>query len=77
MARTSTSAPDAARSAPTRRRTRHPRRCLAGDRPGRQGPRCRGPGTADDPLLTIDEVIAELRVSRPLYRWLGWRFGRA
>ena len=23
-------------------------------------------GTADDPLLTIDEVIAELRISRPL-----------
>ena len=29
-----------------------------------------GPGTADDPLLTIDEVIAELRVSRAaFYRW--------
>jgi excisionase family DNA binding protein len=29
-----------------------------------------GPGTADDPLLTIDEVIAELRVSRTaFYRW--------
>ena len=28
------------------------------------------PGTADDPLLTIDEVIAELRVSRAaFYRW--------
>ena len=28
------------------------------------------PGTPDDPLLTIDEVIAELRVSRAaLYRW--------
>jgi excisionase family DNA binding protein len=27
-------------------------------------------GTADDPLLTIDEVIAELRVSRAaFYRW--------
>ena len=31
-----------------------------------------GPGTADDPLLTIDEVIAELRVSRAaFYRWRG------
>ena len=29
-----------------------------------------GPGTADDPLLTIDAVIAELRVSRAaFYRW--------
>ena len=29
-----------------------------------------GPGTADDLLLTIDEVIAELRVSRvAFYRW--------
>lgn len=29
-----------------------------------------GPGTADDRLLTIDEVIAELRVSRAaFYRW--------
>jgi predicted DNA-binding transcriptional regulator AlpA len=29
-----------------------------------------GPGTADDPLLTIDEVITELRVSRAaFYRW--------
>ncbi len=29
-----------------------------------------GPGTADDSLLTIDEVIAELRVSRAaFYRW--------
>ena len=29
-----------------------------------------GPGAADDPLLTIDEVIAELRVSRAaFYRW--------
>ena len=28
------------------------------------------PGTADDPLLTIDEVTAELRVSRAaFYRW--------
>ena len=28
------------------------------------------PGTADDPLLTIEEVIAELRVSRAaFYRW--------
>jgi predicted DNA-binding transcriptional regulator AlpA len=28
------------------------------------------PGTADDPLLTINEVIAELRVSRAaFYRW--------
>jgi len=28
------------------------------------------PGTADDPLLTIDEVIAGLRVSRAaFYRW--------
>jgi len=28
------------------------------------------PGTADNPLLTIDEVIAELRVSRAaFYRW--------
>ena len=28
------------------------------------------PGTAGDPLLTIDEVIAELRVSRAaFYRW--------
>lgn len=28
------------------------------------------PGTADDPLLTIDEVIAELWVSRAaFYRW--------
>jgi excisionase family DNA binding protein len=29
-----------------------------------------GPGTADDPLLTIEEVTAELRVSRAaFYRW--------
>ena len=29
-----------------------------------------GPGTQEDPLLTIDEVIAELRVSRAaFYRW--------
>jgi predicted DNA-binding transcriptional regulator AlpA len=28
------------------------------------------PGTADDPLLTIEEVTAELRVSRAaFYRW--------
>ncbi|MGH3283281.1 MAG: helix-turn-helix transcriptional regulator [Streptosporangiaceae bacterium] len=28
------------------------------------------PGTADDPLLTIEEVIAEVRVSRAaFYRW--------
>jgi excisionase family DNA binding protein len=28
------------------------------------------PGTPDDPLLTIDEVTAELRVSRAaFYRW--------
>ena len=33
-------------------------------------PRGAGPGTPDDPLLTIDEVIAELRVSRAaFYRW--------
>jgi excisionase family DNA binding protein len=37
---------------------------------GRAAPRERKPGTADDPLLTIDEVIAELRVSRTaFYRW--------
>jgi hypothetical protein len=29
-----------------------------------------GPGAADDPLLTIDEVTAELRVSRAAFcRW--------
>ena len=35
------------------------------------------PGTADDPLLTIDEVIAELRVSRAaFYRWRRQEPGR-
>ena len=35
------------------------------------------PGTADDPLLTIDEVIAELRVSRAaFYRWRWQEPGR-
>ena len=35
------------------------------------------PGTADDPLLTIDEVIAELRVSRAaFYRWRRHGAGR-
>ena len=33
-------------------------------------PRTQTPGTPDDPLLTIEEVIAELRVSRAaFYRW--------
>ncbi len=37
-----------------------------------------GPGTADDPLLTIDEVIAELRVSRAaFYRWRRQEAGPA
>ena len=36
-----------------------------------------GPGPADDPLLTIDEVIAELRVSRAaFYRWRRQRARR-
>ena len=35
-----------------------------------------GPGTADDPLLTIEEVTAELRVSRAaFYRWRRQRAG--
>ena len=34
------------------------------------------PGTADDPLLTIEEVTAELRVSRAaFYRWRRQRAG--
>ena len=36
------------------------------------------PGTPDDPLLTIDEVTAELRVSRAaFYRWRRQGIGPA
>jgi Helix-turn-helix domain len=36
-------------------------------RPEQSVRRPEGPGTADDPLLTIDEVIAELRVPRAAF----------